>query len=141
MSDTKELREKVINAIKSQGFEVDPYVGPPNNSKEAYKLVQNDARIEQILLHKKFLKDNLNLVKKYCRNGDEIVPENIQLELREVKPNSLEAIVFSWWDLAWWSMPYQHPYGRQMRFILWDIKQLIEEDQIENEKLSLWSII
>lgn len=20
----------------------------------------------------------------------------------------------------WWSIPYQHPYGRQMRFLVWD---------------------
>src|SRR5690606_17672524 len=25
-----------------------------------------------------------------------------------------------WWNLLWWSVPYQKAYGRQMRFLLWD---------------------
>ncbi|MFN3467742.1 MAG: Druantia anti-phage system protein DruA, partial [Candidatus Brocadiales bacterium] len=40
--------------------------------------------------------------------------------MREVKPDSFEEILFRWWNLVWWSIPYQHPYGRQMRFLLWD---------------------
>ena len=27
---------------------------------------------------------------------------------------------YRWWNLVWWSIPYQHSYGRQMRFIVWD---------------------
>jgi hypothetical protein len=42
------------------------------------------------------------------------------LELREVTQNSLEDTIFKWWNLVWWSVPYQRAYGRQMRFILWD---------------------
>ena len=27
---------------------------------------------------------------------------------------------YRWWNLVWWSIPYQRSYGRQMRFIVWD---------------------
>lgn len=37
-----------------------------------------------------------------------------------MQPRSFNAMLFRWWNLVWWSMPYQHPYGRQMRFFLWD---------------------
>jgi len=120
MNKQEVLREKIINALKEQGFKINPHIRLAENNKAVYKSVQSNARIEQILLHKEFLKTHLNKIKKYCRDGSEIVPENIKLELREVKSNSLEADIFSWWNLAWWSIPYQHPYGRQMRFILWD---------------------
>jgi len=64
--------------------------------------------------------DNLKLVKDFCRDGTEIIPENISLELREVQPGSLEEVLYKWWNLVWWSIPYQRSYGRQMRFLLWD---------------------
>jgi len=57
---------------------------------------------------------------KYCRDGKDIIPENIRLELRLVQPDSKEHDLFHWWNLVWWSVPYQHPYGRQLRFLLWD---------------------
>ena len=48
-------------------------------------------------------------------DGSEIDPQEISLKIIEVKPNSFEAELFKWWNLVWWSMPYQHAYGRQMR--------------------------
>jgi hypothetical protein len=32
----------------------------------------------------------------------------------------LEARIYFWWDLVWWSIPYEQPIGRQIRFLLWD---------------------
>jgi len=59
-------------------------------------------------------------VKNYCREGSEIIPERISLELREVQSDSFEEVLFKWWNLIWWSIPFQRSYGRQMRFLLWD---------------------
>jgi hypothetical protein len=78
------------------------------------------ARLEQISLRQNFLKEFFPHAMKYCRDGKDIVPENIKLELRLVQPNSEEHYLFHWWNLIWWSVPYQHPYGRQLRFLLWD---------------------
>ncbi len=114
------LREKIIIALKEQGFKINPHVRPAGDSKRTYRRVQQRARFEQIIYHKDFLKKYFNLVKSYCRDGKDITPENIQLELREVKANSFEEILFRWWNLIWWSIPYQRSYGRQMRFLLWD---------------------
>lgn len=114
------LRRKIIEVLEEQGFKVNPHVRPKRNSKATYRRIHNKSRIEQICLHKNFLLDSISKVKNYCRNGSEIEPEKIRLELREVKAGSLEEILFRWWNLVWWSIPYQHSYGRQMRFLLWD---------------------
>lgn len=114
------LRNKIIDAIKEQGFIINPNVRPGNDEKEIYKKIQSKAKIEQLIAHKNFLLNETSLVSKYLRDGRDIDPTQISLELREVEPNSVEEILFKWWNFNWWSIPYQRPYGRQMRFIIWD---------------------
>lgn len=114
------LRRKIINALKEQGFKINPHVSVVGHSKLAFKRVQQRARLEQISFHKKFLEEFSDLAKTYCRDGKDINPERIKLELREVKSGSFEEILFRWWNFIWWSIPYQRSYGRQMRFLLWD---------------------
>ena len=116
----EELRERIIQALKEQGFEIDSHIRPNEYSKETYRQIQQKAKYKQLSLYKKFLIDSLEEVKNYCRNGSEIDPERISLELREVQSGSLEETLFKWWNLVWWSIPYQRPCGRQMRFLLWD---------------------
>lgn len=116
----KVLRDKILKALDEQGFKINPHIRPSENNKETFKQIQEKARLEQISCHKKFLLRNLVLANEYCRNGKEIVPENIKLELREVRSNSFEESLFRWWNFIWWSIPYQRSYGRQMRFLLWD---------------------
>ena len=116
----RELRERIIQVLKEQGFKINPHVRPEECSKETYRKVHQKAKLEQLSLHKKFLVDSIKKVKGYCRDGSEIIPERISLELREVQPDSFEEVLFKWWNLIWWSIPFQHPYGRQMRFLLWD---------------------
>lgn len=114
------LREKIINSLVEQGFKMNPHLRPQENSKESYRNVQQKSRIEQIYSHHKFLNRHFKKAKTYCVDGKDIVPENIKLELREVRSNSFEEILFRWWNFIWWSIPYQSSYGRQMRFLLWD---------------------
>jgi len=118
--DEKRLKEKIIQALKDQGFKINPHIRPTGHSKRTYRRIQRKARLEQLALHKGFLQRNLTKVKHYCRDGKDIEPDKISLELREVSSRSLEEILFRWWNLVWWSIPYQRSYGRQMRFILWD---------------------
>lgn len=116
----KKLKEKIIQVLKEQGFKINPHVRPAGCSKRTYRRIQSKARLEQLSLHKRFLQRNLTKAKHYCRDGKDIDPDKISLELREVSSGSLEEVLFRWWNLVWWSIPYQRSYGRQMRFILWD---------------------
>lgn len=116
----RKLRERIIQAFKEQGFKINPHVRPEECSKTTYRRIHQKARFEQLSLHKTFLVDSIKKVKNYCRAGSEIIPERISLELREVQPDSFEETLFRWWNLIWWSIPFQRSYGRQMRFLLWD---------------------
>ncbi len=116
----QELKNKIIITLKDQGFKINPHVRPRENTKLAYKELQQQSKNEQIALHRNFLISQSHKIRKYLLNGDEFDPQKIDLELREVKQNSIEETIFKWWNLIWWSIPYQRAYGRQMRFVLWD---------------------
>ena len=114
------LRTKIIRQLRSQGFSVNGSVKPKQRHKNTYRKLQHASRIEQLILQRSFLLDHIDTVKKYLINGKDIVPENISLELREVGDSGDDYILYRWWNLVWWSVPYQKAYGRQMRFLLWD---------------------
>jgi len=118
--DPTELRNKIIEALKAQGFKINPHLRPKRNEKETLRKVHKQKRMEQLKLHKKFLLENLDEMKKFSINGKDIQPDKIKLKLIEVKSDSFESRLFFWWNLVWWSLPYDKPIGRQMRFILWD---------------------
>lgn len=116
----EDFKKEIRKVLHAQGFKINPHVRPSRNNKSMYKRLQQKARLEQIFHHKNFLIENIEIAKTYCRNGNDINPDKIKLELREVKPRTLEENLFRWWNFIWWNMPYQHPYGRQLRFLLWD---------------------
>jgi len=118
--DPTELRNKIIEALKAQGFKINPHLRPKRNEKETLRKVHEQKRKEQLRLHKKFLLENLDEMKKFSIDGKDIQPDKIKLKLIEVKPDSFESRLFFWWNLVWWSLPYDKPIGRQMRFVLWD---------------------
>jgi len=120
MKKHETLKKRIISVLEEQGFKINPHVRPRGESKVTFRRIQQKARLEQISYHNRFLKKYFDLAKSYCRDGKDIIPENIELELLEVKSDSLEAILFRWWNFIWWSIPYQRSYGRQMRFLLWD---------------------
>ena len=114
------LRNKIIESLKSQGFYVNPHLRPKKNEKDAIRRIHKQKRKEQVKLHKNFLLSNFKEIKKFSVNGNELEPDKIDLELIEVKPDSFESKLFFWWNLVWWSLPFDKPIGRQMRFVLWD---------------------
>jgi hypothetical protein len=114
------LRTKLKKALLEQGFLINPHLRPGSSTKKTFRDLQKESRIEQIELHSSFLIRNIELVQSLSRNPMEIDPKNIKLELREVKPDTTNEVIFRWWNFIWWSIPYQRSYGRQMRFLLWD---------------------
>lgn len=152
------LRNEIIDSLKDQGFNIKSLFNKDslNLNKEVYKKLQRPSAIEQQKLHKKILINFLSTVKPHMKNLNEIKPDKIKLKLIEVTPNSFYEKIFKWWNFAWWSMPYQRAYGRQMRFIIWDtfhnapfgliglqspILKMSARDtylKIPNEELDLW---
>ncbi|MEJ5286650.1 MAG: hypothetical protein CH6_0423 [Candidatus Kapaibacterium sp.] len=114
------LKQRIIESLELQGFKINPHIRPSDFTKETFRHIQSIAKLEQLALRKRFLQDYLNVVKEYYKDGKDIDPANISLELKEIETGTFEEILFRWWNLIWWSIPYQRSYGRQMRFLLWD---------------------
>lgn len=120
MNIESRLKKKILRSLTEQGFKYNPHLRPKNNSKHALRLIHKQSRLEKINQHTKVLLENKKIVKEYSVSGSELNPEEIKLELRQVESDTLESKIFLWWNLAWWSIPYEHPIGRQMRYLLWD---------------------
>jgi len=114
------LKRRIVTSLRSQGFTVNPHLRLASEDRDTYRRVQHKAKMMQVSEHRGFLTDFAKHAARFCRDGAEIVPGEIDLELREVRPKSFESRMFFWWNLVWWSMPYQQAYGRQIRFIIWD---------------------
>ena len=114
------LRKQIIRHMERGGFTVNPHLRLSRYTSESYRKVQERAKKEQVRASRAFLLRVLDAARVSCRDGVDIDPEKISLEIREVKAGEPEADLFRWWNLVWWSMPYQRAYGRQIRLLLWD---------------------
>ncbi|MCW4044890.1 MAG: DUF4338 domain-containing protein [Candidatus Bathyarchaeota archaeon] len=114
------MREKIIAHIKSEGFCVNPHLVPKCEEKSILRKIHEQKKLEQLTFHRSFLLKNMKIARNHTISGKELNPKRIDLELVEVKPNTIESRLFFWWNLIWWSLPFDKPIGRQMRFILWD---------------------
>jgi hypothetical protein len=116
----KQLRDNLIASLSLQGFSVNGRIQPASLTKNHFRKIQSFSKKEQIRIQQRFLQDSMSLVEKYLVNGRDIDPAKIELELRVAEEGTIEYILYRWWNLVWWSVPYQRAYGRQMRFIVWD---------------------
>lgn len=114
------LRDRIISYLKDSGFSVDRQLGLSRYTAQAYRDIQLKARNEQIRANAGFISANAEAARSRCRDGADIDPSKISLEIRVVEPGTDEAVLFRWWNMTWWSMPYQKAYGRQIRLMLWD---------------------
>jgi hypothetical protein len=153
---TESLRNKIIDSLNLQGFSVNGHIEPMQFNKENLRDIHSFSKKEQISLHRNFIEEGYETACKYLVNGKDINPNEIDLEFRLIKEGTEEHKIFRWWNLIWWSVPYQQAYGRQMRFLLWDkthnapfgliglqspvLKMSVRDKylQIPNETLDLW---
>ena len=115
-----DLYKQIMKHMTESGFTVNPHLKPERYTAEAYRKIQRRARDEQILSGRDFLSSALEKARESCPDGADIDPARISLKIKEVLAGEPEEKLFRWWNLVWWSMPYQKAYGRQMRFLLWD---------------------
>ncbi len=115
-----ELRDALIESLSSQGFSLNGSVLPASYQKSHFKKIQAHSKKEQLTLQKDYILSVMDSVTPFVRDGASINPAAIDLELRLVEQGSVEEAVYRWWNIVWWSVPYQKAYGRQMRLLLWD---------------------
>jgi hypothetical protein len=64
-----ELKNKILESIKAQGFKINPHVRPAENDKDVYRNIQQQAKYEQISLHKSFLMQRLPIIREHLIMG------------------------------------------------------------------------
>jgi hypothetical protein len=99
------LKRNIVRILKEQGFNINSHLRPTESTKQVYRKLQETSRHEQLSIHKDF-ENFTGTAKMFCRDGCDINPEEITLELREVKRKSFEEDIFRWWNFVWWSIPY-----------------------------------
>jgi hypothetical protein len=116
-----DLRTKVTDVLSKQGFLLsDNSFAIKDAERETKRDIHTVAKLERLATHKDFILSNLELAKGYMVEGKDLNVSKIKPVLRIVEPKSQEERLFRWWNLTWWSLPYERAYGRQMRFIVWD---------------------
>ncbi len=121
VSMEKSLRKKVKKTLCSQGYSIQNHIFhlPP--------LEKTEIRQIHHLPREKKISDNIHFIEKFAPQAEQFMRDNSEIDIQKIKPTlhqvqegTQEAHLFRWWNLVWWSLPYEKFYGRQMRFLVWD---------------------
>lgn len=116
------LRYEITRILRKQGYRIKPngVFVLKQEDKETKRKAHDFAKAERIAKRENFIFEKSELIKRYLINGKDLEIKKIEPQLIEVEPATEEEELFRWWNLIWWSVPYERGYGRQMRFIIWD---------------------
>lgn len=120
ITETK-LRKELFSVVEKQGylFSKRGFI-LKRNSRRAVRSVHSLAKAERILNHRDFILEMLEKSKTSILDGKNLDVSNISPRLITVESKTHWADFFRWWNLVWWSLPYDPAYGRQIRYIVWD---------------------
>lgn len=119
---SKDLRQQVKLILKKQGYLIKPsgLFILKSDDRETKRKAHDLAKAERIGKQENFILEKINLIKSFLIDGKSLNIQKIEPELIEVNSGTEQEELFRWWNLVWWSLPYERGYGRQMRFIIWD---------------------
>lgn len=119
---TRQLKNEFVTIFKKQGYAIkrDGLIVLRENDREAKRRAHAIAKRERIITHLDFIKGKSDEMQKYMVDGKNLDIKKIDPVLIEVEAESKWEEMFRWWNIIWWSLPYERAYGRQMRFIVWD---------------------
>ena len=121
LSIRKALRIKIKNTLYSQGYSIqnDMFCLSFIDRKKIRK-IHKFPRAEKISNNIAFIENFTAQAKEFMRDDSEIDIKKIKPKLLQITAKTKYADLFRWWNLVWWSLPYEKSYGRQMRFLVWD---------------------
>lgn len=115
------LKEKTLKILQYQGYNIEHGdLSLKNYERDTKRDAHILAKAERILDHEGLVTKKADFVKQYMVDGSDLEIEKISPILIEIKPDTEMETLFRWWNLVWWSLPYERSYGRQMRFVVWD---------------------
>ena len=122
LSEEVSLRQKVEKALSFQGYTIQKNrtFHLSSFSREKIRKIHSFPRAKKINDNIRFIEAFMPKAEKFMKNSSEIDIQKIKPKLLLIKDGTQEANLFRWWNLVWWSLPYEKSYGRQMRFLVWD---------------------
>ncbi len=115
------LKKKLRFLVEKQGYSLAKNgFTLKKDTRQSRRAVHSLAKAERIVSHEEFIREYLKKNKNLILNGRDLNVANIKPRLILVDSKTGTADLFRWWNLVWWSLPYDPAYGRQMRFIVWD---------------------
>ncbi len=115
------IKRELTKVLRQQGYDVGKTSFTLNDSdRETKRSVHSLAKIERIDKRKDFIKSKVPFIKQYLLDGSALDVKKINPKLIEVEADSEWETLFRWWNLVWWSLPYERAYGRQIRYVVWD---------------------
>ena len=121
LSAKEALRNEVMDMLRLQGYSTtnDSFYLENVDATELRNLHLR-ARAERINQNIRFIESTSPVAEQFMLDSSELQISKIQPKLIEVQSGTVAAKLFRWWNLTWWSLPYEQAYGRQMRFLVWD---------------------
>ncbi len=116
------LKQNIEDILKQQGYTLSTNGSfiLPSSDRESWRQAHYIARTERLLAKENFILKGSRIAQKYFLDGKDLNIEKIEPKLIEVEAETEWEDLFKWWNLTWWSLPYEKAYGRQMRFVVWD---------------------
>jgi len=115
------IKRELTKVLRHQGYDVGKNTFTLNNSdRETKRSVHSLAKVERIDKRKDFIKRKTSFIEKFILDGSALDVQKISPKLIEVEADSEWETLFRWWNLVWWSLPYERAYGRQIRYVVWD---------------------
>jgi len=117
----KWLQKRTLAILRKQGYSIhgNKFI-LKSDSRDSRRNAHLLAKAERMSENEQFISKNIPVIEKYLIDGKKIQIDKIEPRIIEVKENTLYETIFRWWNLVWWSLPYERAYGRQMRFVIWD---------------------
>ncbi len=119
--DSVDLRDRIIRSLRAQGFRVQngAILPPKELSKNRIRELHETAVEHRIERAKDGLFRKEDELLQHIASGNEVAPTRICPRLVEVRPDSIEELLFRYASLHW-SIPVSSGYGRRLRFLVID---------------------
>jgi hypothetical protein len=115
------LRRRIRRHLRSLGYTKDNEgnLVAPAADKNAYRAAHEGQRLERIEQRRDLVERAPKEFLPWFANGAEIVPQQIDPELRPIAAQTWESTLFRFASLLW-RIPVSDGYGRRLRFLVWD---------------------
>ena len=119
--DTTRLRERVVNSLFRQGFQIQSgqIVLPDTSNKDKLRALHREAVRHSVARSRAGLVRHEERLLSHIAAGKDIAPEKIRPRLVLVRRGSEEELLFRYARLHW-SIPVSAGYGRRLRFLICD---------------------